>query len=199
MTAPRDVSRIVPSATALKALAHPLRVRMLGLLRINGPATASGLAQRLGLNSGATSYHLRQLEKHGFIEEDADRGSRRDRWWRARHESTSFLEPGASPEEVESGEAFAQAALFEQVRLMQLALQHYSRLPDAWQRASTLSDFTMALTPEQARALNEKIEVLLWEAMRSTPPLTDGPPPPGTMPFTVMVHAFPYPDGEDAA
>ena len=43
----RNITSIAPDPTALKALAHPLRLRMLGLLRIDGPATASGLAERL--------------------------------------------------------------------------------------------------------------------------------------------------------
>src|SRR5262245_28458635 len=50
---------------SLRALAHPVRVKLLGLLRIEGPATATGLAEKLGLNSGATSYHLRQLAGAG--------------------------------------------------------------------------------------------------------------------------------------
>ncbi len=58
------------------------------LLRLEGPATATQLAQQLKLNTGATSYHLRQLAEHGFIEEDHERGDARDRWWRAAHEST---------------------------------------------------------------------------------------------------------------
>ena len=48
-------------AAAMRALAHPLRMRMVGLLRAEGPATASGLAERLGVSSGLTSYHLRAL------------------------------------------------------------------------------------------------------------------------------------------
>src|SRR5689334_18050094 len=84
----RSVREIVPDVTALKALAHPVRLRMLGMLRIDGPATATPLAARLGLNSGATSYHLRQLAQYGFIE-DAPATSRRDRWWKASHEITS--------------------------------------------------------------------------------------------------------------
>jgi DNA-binding transcriptional ArsR family regulator len=69
---------------ALKALAHPLRVRMYDLLDQEGPATASQLAEKVGESSGTTSYHLRQLARHGFIEEDPERGNRRDRWWRVR-------------------------------------------------------------------------------------------------------------------
>ena len=55
------------TADNLKALAHPLRVQILGLLRTYGPATATGLAARLGLTSGALSYHLRQLRDGGLV------------------------------------------------------------------------------------------------------------------------------------
>jgi DNA-binding MarR family transcriptional regulator len=48
-----------------------------------GPATASELARRFGESTGATSYHLRQLARHGFIEEDPTRGTLRERYWRA--------------------------------------------------------------------------------------------------------------------
>jgi DNA-binding transcriptional ArsR family regulator len=68
---------------ALHALAHPLRVRMYDELSSRGPATASELARRFGESTGATSYHLRQLAKHGFIEEDPTRGTLRERYWRA--------------------------------------------------------------------------------------------------------------------
>ena len=63
---------IALDAGSLRGLAHPVRLRMLGLLRTEGPATATRLAARLGLNSGATSYHLRQLATHGFVVEATD-------------------------------------------------------------------------------------------------------------------------------
>ena len=56
-------------AAQLRALSHPLRLRMLEVLR-EGPATASALGRRLGESSGATSYHLRALAKAGVVEED---------------------------------------------------------------------------------------------------------------------------------
>lgn len=70
-----------PSLDALKALAHPVRVQLFSALSSYGPATASALAARLGESSGTTSYHLRQLERHGFVREDTTRGNARDRWW----------------------------------------------------------------------------------------------------------------------
>jgi len=67
----------------LKALAHPRRQRMLQHLGLHGPATSATLARALGLNTGATSYHLRELAKVGFVEEVPGQGTGRERWWRA--------------------------------------------------------------------------------------------------------------------
>jgi DNA-binding transcriptional ArsR family regulator len=67
----------------LKALANPRRQRILQHLGLHGPATSAGLARELGLNTGATSYHLRELAKHGFVEDVPELGQGRERWWRA--------------------------------------------------------------------------------------------------------------------
>jgi DNA-binding transcriptional ArsR family regulator len=97
---------VYPDPEGLKALSHPVRLRILGLLRTEGGATATTLAARLGLNSGATSYHLRQLEKAGFIVEDAERGNGRDRWWRAAHQATRADSTTArTPEEQDTYDA----------------------------------------------------------------------------------------------
>src|SRR5699024_8121235 len=64
---------------ALKGLAHPLRVAIFDELSTFGPQTATRLAQRLGESSGATSYHLRQLARHGFIRVAEGMGSRREK------------------------------------------------------------------------------------------------------------------------
>ena len=67
----------------LKALAHPRRQRILQHLGLHGPATSAMLARELGLNTGATSYHLRELAKHGFVEDVPELAQGRERWWRA--------------------------------------------------------------------------------------------------------------------
>lgn len=68
---------------ALKAFAHPLRIAMYRYLTAHGRGTASQVARHLGESTGQTSYHLRQLERHGLIEDDptAPTGGR-ERWWR---------------------------------------------------------------------------------------------------------------------
>lgn len=190
MSERRAISRIRPDAMALRALAHPQRLRMLGMLRLDGPATATSLAGRLGLNSGATSYHLRQLARHGFIEEDEGRGNGRDRWWRARHESTTFLEDDSDEDALDAGIAFAQAALNAQIALMQRALERHIELPPEWRKASTISDFNIPLTAGQAEALVEKLHAVLWEAMETAPQLGAAREP-GIETVTILLHAFP--------
>ncbi|WP_372352781.1 winged helix-turn-helix domain-containing protein [Streptomyces sp. KL116D] len=67
-------------------------MRLLNALRREGPATASRLAAKLGESSGATSYHLRQLAAHGFVEDAPGRGTARERWWKAVHQGVRFDE-----------------------------------------------------------------------------------------------------------
>ncbi|MGN9816161.1 ArsR/SmtB family transcription factor [Streptomyces sp. SD11] len=75
--------RTVSDPAALKALAHPLRLKLLRHLAVSGPATSTTLAAALGENTGTLSYHLRRLESGGFIEDVPERPNSRERWWRA--------------------------------------------------------------------------------------------------------------------
>src|SRR4051794_26153986 len=78
------------TARQIRVLAHPLRARLLGQLRRGGSATATQLAGRLGTNTGATSYHLRQLAEVGLVEDDPDAGFGRERWWRPAHDVSTW-------------------------------------------------------------------------------------------------------------
>jgi predicted ArsR family transcriptional regulator len=163
---------------------------MLMMLRLEGPATATQLAQELKLNTGATSYHLRQLAEHGFIVEDAERGDARDRWWKAAHQTThADLQTRTSDEEAESTEAYLHSvALLYTETLMQYAGEHRF-LPLPWQTASTTSDWHLRLTPERAdRLLLELVEVIdRWSEDE------DAEDTPGAASFVVNLNAFPRP------
>jgi DNA-binding transcriptional ArsR family regulator len=73
--------REITDLASLQAFTHPLRLRLLTMLRLDGPLTASDLARRTGESSGSTSYHLRQLERFGFVEDAPNAGSGRERHW----------------------------------------------------------------------------------------------------------------------
>ena len=77
-----DVRQITDSRV-LAAMSHPLRPRLLSLLKLDGPATASMLARRTGQAVGNISHHLRVLAAAGLIEEAPELArDRREHWWR---------------------------------------------------------------------------------------------------------------------
>jgi DNA-binding transcriptional ArsR family regulator len=184
---PAQASTITPDATSLKALAHPVRLRILGLLRNDGPATATTLAARLGLNSGATSYHLRQLAQHGFITDDTERGNARDRWWRAAHAMTQTDVADADPEDYETFEAYHRAIAVVHTERLQQAVEEYGLLPAAWREATGLSDWGLRLTPTRARELLQALVAVVDDFAE------DDEDTPDATPFAVHLHTFPRP------
>ncbi len=180
-----ELTSITPGPAALKALSHPVRLRMLGLLRAEGPATATMLATRLGLNTGATSYHLRQLAQHGFVDDDAERGNARDRWWRAAHQSTSTAASG-DPEARAAQDAFAQAVAVIHTEQLQRAVEEQELLPEPWREASTFSDWLVRVTPAKARALRAALAEILFA-------VDEEPDDPDAADFMVVLQAYPRP------
>lgn len=178
---------ISPTPHQLRALTHPVRLRMLGLLRTEGPATATSLAERLGLNSGATSYHLRQLAAHGFVVDDAGRGNGRERWWRAAHTTTRTVTPPAHDLGAQdTSDAYLQTVATIYTERLQRAVEERSLLPAAWREATTFSDYPAQLTPRRARALLERLDELLSN-------LPEEEDDDDAAPYTVMLMAFPRP------
>ena len=187
------------SADALKALAHPLRVSILDELSMYGPLTASGLGERLGESSGATSYHLRQLEKHGLVHEVTDKGSARERWWARRPGSLSTPMPYEFP--AGSAERLATQLIENEWNRTREANFHSfveegpNVFDDEWLRASTADTINLRLTAEQLNSLVLDIDAVLAryiDAYRATP--SDG-----SRPIQVHLNAFPLVRGEETA
>ncbi|HET9671226.1 MAG TPA: winged helix-turn-helix domain-containing protein [Actinomycetota bacterium] len=65
----------VGGLAAMRALAHPTRVRMMHLLR-SEPLSASELARRLAIRVGSAQYHLRSLERAGIARRAGERARR---------------------------------------------------------------------------------------------------------------------------
>lgn len=141
---------LVLDTSTMKALSHPLRVQMIGILRRLGPATATTLAQHLGINTGATSYHLRQLAAYGMIVEDEAHGNARDRWWKAAYRMT-YLDTGDFSGE-ETGAYLATIAEVHAAELRRAA-QEMPLLPDEWRDVGTMDDYWLLLTPEETGAM----------------------------------------------
>ncbi|MFF5444425.1 ArsR/SmtB family transcription factor [Streptomyces sp. NPDC012888] len=154
----------VLDARSLRGLAHPLRVRLLSELRRNGPATASKLAAKLGESSGATSYHLRQLAAHGFVEDAPQHGKGRERWWRSCHDGTALddsLINSPDPEVRGAAGFFLHEVATIHTQELNTFLGTSHEWSEEWRRSSDVSDFTLRLTPEDTRELVEKLHALI--------------------------------------
>ena len=165
----RKRPRTIDVAT-MRAFAHPLRMQIYRLLQEQGAATSAQLARALDESSGQTSYHLRQLERHGFVEEDPGRGTARERWWRALGFSYSDREWVGDAEEVDLTRPEASASmLILRTQTEQYAastLDWLDRAPTeepAWRWSAMRSQTVTELTPEELGALNEALGAVVDE------------------------------------
>ena len=180
-------------AGALRALAHPLRVKIYDILSQYGPQTASSLAERLGESSGSTSYHLRALAKHELIQECADRGSGRERWWERPSGGVSFANPEAV--KTPSGRAATQLVMSEfftlrQQQLMEFVDRGLDAEDPAWDDGSMIATATARLTPPQSKELSSKIMALIDEAVDRYRDQTGD----DVRPVTIRADVFPLPE-----
>ncbi|CAN5562772.1 helix-turn-helix domain-containing protein [soil metagenome] len=181
---------------SLKALAHPLRVAIVDTLSTYGPFTASGLAERLGESSGATSYHLRQLEKHGFVREVAGRGTGRERWWE-RMPGTLNLNSTELPD-TPANRAVTKTVVREWERSRSALLadfneRGYDLLPKEWIASTDVATVNLRLTKEQLKEIVDK-----WDEFID--PIIEkyrGKSPVGSRPVQIQFNAFPVVDGEE--
>ncbi|GEB48102.1 ArsR/SmtB family transcription factor [Streptomyces cacaoi] len=150
---------------SLRALSHPLRIRLLNALREYGPATASQLGARLGESSGATSYHLRQLAAHGFVVDAPEYNSGRQRWWKAAHRGT-VLNVGQLRTDRDPEVRGAMDLLLHEIATMHAQelgtwLGTMNEWPAAWHSSWEISDQLLRLTPERARALTRELNAVV--------------------------------------
>ncbi len=153
----------VVGADALRGLAHPLRLRLLAELNARGSATASQLGVALGESSGSTSYHLRQLHRHGFVEEDEERGTARERVWIPRRGGWSLpaLELAEDPGNASAVDLVLQAQLqADQQRLLDVMV-HARSWPQEWQDATVRRDTHVTVDAEQLAAMRAEIDEVI--------------------------------------
>lgn len=175
----------------LRALAHPLRLRLLGALRLQGPATATELARLLDSNSGQTSYHLRKLADAGLIEDDPDHSTARDRYWRASHEGTSWssVEFQDDPDDQAADTLLVGQIVRVHTRWLDEAVGARGSWSPEWLQAARTSDWGLHLTPAQLRALAEEVTAVVDRY-----DLESDIDNPEAERVTIMLHAFPHPD-----
>ncbi|MFG3118246.1 helix-turn-helix domain-containing protein [Streptomyces sp. NPDC048197] len=153
---PQEISDV----EALRVLAHPMRQKIEQCLR-KGPANSTTLARELGESTGLTSYHLRQMAKHGFIEEAPELAKGRERWWRAVPGDRRF--PPYSRQTPQMREALTQMHRLNLAELLDTARQFEAARDTLgpWADAAVFSRATLRLDPAQLREFFEEYIALL--------------------------------------
>lgn len=145
---------------ALRAYAHPLRMSLVGLLRREGPLTATQAAALLGESVPNCSFHLRQLAKYGLAErvEGADG---REKPWRATAMYTSWTSASDDPAVVEAANALTRISMERNFDRARSWLAHSASEPPAWRELTGSSDYLLYVTPAELRQIHEQIEQIM--------------------------------------
>lgn len=155
-------------AGALKALAHPLRVRIYDLLSERGAQTASSLAALIGETSGSTSYHLRALAAHDLIREVPGKGTGRERWWERPKGRINL--PGPDDSMSPANRSAAQIVTAEFFRLRHQTLMDYlnrpaGEQPEEWKDTGLVMTTMLDLNPEQMAELTDQLSAVVDAAV----------------------------------
>jgi hypothetical protein len=129
----------------------------------------------------------------GLVTEDPDRGTSRQRWWRAAHDISNF-EPTDFDDDPDA-RAAVEWIQGDQVRLLAEQAERWMAAAAGWSRewrdAAGMGDMMLSLGPARLRALNDE----LWELlMRYRDEAT--PEEPDAQSVHVFLAAFPRVEGK---
>jgi DNA-binding transcriptional ArsR family regulator len=155
----RSVKRLT-DPKALRALAHPIRLRLVGLLRVHGQLTATQASQLLGESSASCSFHLRQLAKYGLVEE-AGGGQRRERPWRATAMFTDWPDVAEDPKVAEAADMLSGVIAEQWFEHLMRWIEARPDEPDEWQQAAMFGDIALYVTTGELAELDKRIRDLL--------------------------------------
>lgn len=153
------------SEEALKCMAHPARMRLLGALRVGGVQTVGELSAATGEAPGAVSYHLAQLAKVGLVAKAASPdGDKRKSYWKSCHHATNVQPDSADADVID---AFSRTAALTYQMAYERFLDVLPTLPQEWAQTCGANDRVLRLTAEETRAMVEDLNVVMhkWEQL----------------------------------
>jgi DNA-binding Lrp family transcriptional regulator len=173
---------------AMRAMTHPVRLALLEALALEGRLTATRAAELIGESPTTCSFHFRQLAKYGFVEQAAT-GPGRMRSWRLTQVGMRFTDVHEDPETQIAARALARTLRERSFARLQAFFEQRSSYPTRWQEVTGASDFTLHVTPDELRALDEEITTVLH---RYRDRIADpGLRPPDSLPIEVLLFAYP--------
>ncbi|MFF4271639.1 ArsR/SmtB family transcription factor [Streptomyces sp. NPDC001536] len=157
-------NRRITDLGTLKALAHPLRMKLYRLLFVAEAATASQLAEQVDEAVSLVSYHLRKLAEHGLVEEAQSRSTdARERWWRPTSDGVTVRDKDFqdAPEKVAAH--LAASRLFQEQRsdMYRTYLDERAHWGPEWNEAAYDSESLLRLTAGELAELKKELHDVL--------------------------------------
>nr|WP_022899539.1 helix-turn-helix domain-containing protein [Humibacter albus] len=177
---------VLSDPRAVAALAHPVRLDLLGRLMNDGPATASQCARAIGDNPSNCSYHLRVLAKLGLVEDDPSSDGRERRW---RATITGF----STDVEAEGSEELFAASVQLDYQAAREYLRRRGSFAAQWRDRDAHAHYGLKVTPEELDLLAERIDALVRPYIAAV--RTDVPESAETVDLSIL--ALPRPSGHD--
>jgi predicted ArsR family transcriptional regulator len=157
---PSKPRRTITDPKALRAMAHPLRWKLLELISREGKATATQCARAVGESVANCSYHLNILAKYDYVEE-AEGGQGREKPWQIVHEGHSWSDIGLDTEGALAAEAASEAYLEFTFAELRRRFRVASLEPDEWREATGIRDSSEFLTAAELAAAQEEIIAIM--------------------------------------
>ncbi|MER7418239.1 metalloregulator ArsR/SmtB family transcription factor [Micromonospora peucetia] len=168
--------RHVTDSRVLAALSHPLRRRLMDVLKVHGPSAVGQLAERTGQAPANISHHLKVLAGAQLVEEAPERArDRRERWWRLVTRGVRWSQSDFDADPAARAVADAATSLNLDRHVALARAWHATDDPSraAWGEGPFSTDRWLHLTPDELAELGSELNDLLarW-AERDVP--TDG-------------------------
>lgn len=177
----------------LRALAHPLRWRLLDLISAEASATATKCAEVTGESVASCAYHLGILGKYGYLQQVRDLPGREKPWRLTGQLSDDLSVPAQDAEGEQAARAVAEAFLGHEMERMRLRLRQAGGEPAEWRAASLMGSSVMYVTPAELGQLTGELQAVLrrFEDRVNDPARR----PQGARAARVFVSAYPEPPG----
>jgi Helix-turn-helix domain len=173
----------------LRALAHPLRWRLIDLIEIEGSATATRCAEELDESVASCSYHLGILSKYGYVEQ-VPRTAGREKPWRLTSTRQDLSAPTSGADEELAAQAAGEAFLDHELERMKIRLRSLSLEPPEWRDACAAGGSMMFLTAEELHEIKDELMSILlrFEDRQTNPDLRPADARSGRIFFSAYVY-----------
>ncbi|MEU2229891.1 ArsR/SmtB family transcription factor [Streptomyces vietnamensis] len=188
-------NRRITDLGTLKAISHPLRMRLYRALFVARTATASQLAEQVDEAVSLVSYHLRKLAEHGLIEEaETQSADGRERWWQPSSYGFSVQEEDLrdAPELLAASAVLGRTVNQQRAELHSRFLDERLTWSSEWRAASISSEWLPRLTAAELTALGEELEAVLQKYDQRARAAEEAGDTEGRENVAVHLHAFPY-------